>query len=93
MKRYIVIALALTLLSGCASEGNRQLLASYQRGCFAGDPQACEAVPVQQAINSDEAASNSMKVLGALLLIPLVALAAASASQPDYVVYVPYRHR
>jgi hypothetical protein len=83
--KIITTTVALGLvLSGCASQANQQLLASYQDACSRyGTPSDCHAALEQEAINKDEAKSNALKIVGALLLIPLVAVAAAAQARED----------
>lgn len=91
--KFLRIAIMTIALAGCASQQNRDLLAKYQFDCTQGILAACNAVPVQEQINKDEANHNAAKTAAVLILLPLLALAAAASarySQPDYLL-VPVR--
>ena len=95
MKHIIAGALAVSMLTGCASDANRAALAELQRHCAAGDQQACAGVPVQERINQDEANANGLKALAIGVLLPLAVLGAAADARvntyhPTYMI-VPVR--
>lgn len=92
--RHLITGLLVLALAGCASEQNQQLLAHYLWECQQGDQWSCDAVPVQQRINQDEATANAARTAAVILLLPLAIAGAAYAdSGPHYHYYPRYHHR
>ena len=85
MRRWTTLGLASALccLAGCASDANRQLLANDRLGCARGNTSDCDAVPVQEKINQDEANANALKAVAIGILLPLAVVAAAAAADQE----------
>jgi hypothetical protein len=91
MKKFLAVLLSgSALLAGCASDYNQALLANDRLRCNSGDQIACEAVPVQEKINHDEAVANGFKVVGAVLLLTAAGVADAAANRNSSVCYNPW---
>jgi hypothetical protein len=87
--------MALTLLSGCASQYTLDELAKDQRACATGDQRACQWIPYDQEgvrQSKERNTDTAVGVAAVLLLFPLIILgAAAAAKQPSYVVVAKCR--
>lgn len=88
MNRIFALLLAVAL-AGCASQANRDMLASDEMSCNAGDQAACAQIPVQQKINNDEASANALTAVGIAILLPLAIVAEAAAENHDQPQYQP----
>jgi hypothetical protein len=82
-RKTIAILTALCLLSGCASQENRQRLLTQEASCMQGIGSACKAAELQKKINHDQAVENGLMVAAAAILIPLVIVAAAAADRNE----------
>lgn len=84
--RTVNSLMILATLSGCAGQAARNGLSDAQTGCGQGIAEACNALPYAQQRVNEETATNSKIALG-IILLPLVILVAAAASQqPEYVI-------
>jgi hypothetical protein len=93
--RIFAAVTALSLLSGCASQLNRDMLTSLNQRCTEGDATACREAIHQESVNRDEARANALKVAAVAVLLPIVVLAAAAGARAEEnarpVCYSPWR--
>ena len=95
MRRTLALVATAAMLTGCASETNRALLALDHERCGAGDADACRAEVLQAAINRDEANANALEIVAVGLLGPLIVAGAVAAARgpapPPFLPPPPFR--